>query len=584
MQDKPFIDHDDHSDDGRGQEKSSNLTVLNNVLDIDRAIIKLIGRRSHYIAMLRRHRGQRDAAAETNTERALRLSWEEAAQSVSTDPKLSRQLFKLLQEINPLSDHERQAQEGKEAFNLAPSPEPVDIALPLLPSLREAAFHVFLAVAGGSALHLPGQILSDALIDFVKGLNQVGGHLSWDADGNITNRAGSVPKFGDRVIYAGEDSLHFYLLCALALASPGKVKFTGGSGLKLADLSAWRNTLPFLGARQAHLVPKSNGLPVHIECSALFDESVELPEFTPADGLCALLLAAPFWGVPIKLDGAANPAWDAVLNEILPIFKRNGINFTREQSSVSFSGEKPAAIPENPSLTPDPLLSTLILSIAALNPGKVTLAGAPDKNAPGAEALYKLMDWAALRLEVKGNGLSVFRPERDKRADSGPVGPAPESPSQAGLLPEHAPVLLLLAAAKARDSRQAVPLPPLTFKADLGEDGPGEEFPLYAQEFLDLLGATYTPSKGDAPGTVRTAARLAPQSGAWTAPSPVWGICLALGAYLRPQIKLANPGIVTELMPNFWRLYNGLPKPEWQRRPKEEPAHEQTRRRRVIVD
>ena len=53
----PFDERDD------APEKAANLTVLDNVQDIDRAIIKLIGRRCHYIAMLRRRRGQRDAVA-----------------------------------------------------------------------------------------------------------------------------------------------------------------------------------------------------------------------------------------------------------------------------------------------------------------------------------------------------------------------------------------------------------------------------------------------------------------------------------------------------------------------------------------
>ena len=65
----PFAESDE------APEKTANLTVLDNVQDIDRAIIKLIGRRCHYIAMLRRHRGQRDAVADTNTERALRLAF-----------------------------------------------------------------------------------------------------------------------------------------------------------------------------------------------------------------------------------------------------------------------------------------------------------------------------------------------------------------------------------------------------------------------------------------------------------------------------------------------------------------------------
>ena len=581
--------HKDWADDA--PERTSNLTVLNNVLDLDRTILKLIGRRCHFIAMLRRHRGQRDAVAETNTERDLRLAWEEAAQSISADPKLVRQIFTLLQEIKPLSNYEQQAQEGKEAFNLAPSPEAVDIDLPLLPSLRAAALHVFLAAAGGSALQLPGQILSDGIIDLTKALNQAGGRLAWDAQGLISGREGEGLRFGDKVIYAGEDPLHFYLLSALALASPGKVKFTGGSSLKLADLSAWRNTLPAFGARQAHLVPKSNGLPVHVECSALFPESVDLPEFTPPDGLMALLLAAPFWQTPIKINGAANPAWPAALAEALPILKNSGVIFSQSGDIIQVSGQKPVDMPPSPTLPLDPLLSTLFLSIAALIPGRIRLTGGRSLTEPGAEALAKLMEWAGVRPQIKDNAIFVTRSEKDSPATQAPASGALPPPPHQDLPAAYTPVLLLLAAAKAKETKLPVPLPPLYFdSADFGatdqDSGSAPDnagLPLYAQEFLDLLGATYAPAASGATGAVRVAARLKPQSGAWTAPSPVWALCLALGAYLRPQIKLANPGAATELLPNFWHIYNSLPKPAWQRPAKEAPIDEKPSRRRIIA-
>ena len=578
-------------------EKTSNLTVLNNVLDLDRAILKLIGRRCHYIAMLRRHRGQRDAVAETNTERDLRLAWEEAAQSVSSDPKLARQMFTLLQEIKPLSDYEQQAQSGKEAFNLAPSPEPADIDLPLIPSLRQAALHIFMSAASGSELRLPGQILHDGLIDLIKALNQVGGRLAWDAQGLITGRAGDGLRFADKVVYAGEDPLHFYLLSALALASPGKVKFTGGSGLKLADLSVWRNTLPAFGARQAHLVPKSNGLPVHIECSAMFPDSVDLPAATPQDGLVALLLAAPFWETPIKLNGAANPAWATALAEALPVLKSCGVIFSQTGDVIQFDGQKPTGLPESPALPLDPLLSALFLAIAAFHPGRVKLAGALSQTDPEATALSRLLKWAGVALQSKDGGVSVFRPQeaqgKDKFSapkDKSPVtadsGAALDAPPHEGLPAAYTPVLLLLAAARAKDTKRPVPLPPLDFGEPAfgdAEDLDSTELPLYAREFLDLLGADYVPEKSGKPAIIRVAARLKPQTGAWTAPSPVWALCLALGAYLRPQIKLANPGAATELLPNFWHIYNGLPKPTWQRTPKEEKPDEKPRRRRIIA-
>jgi hypothetical protein len=48
----------------------------------------------------------------------------------------------------------------------------------------------------------------------------------------------------------------------------------------------------------------------------------------------------------------------------------------------------------------------------------------------------------------------------------------------------------------------------------------------------------------------------------WTAPSPAWAMAYALAAFVRPHLKLVNPGIMTTLWPRFWALYNALPEPQ----------------------
>ncbi len=70
----------------------------------------------------------------------------------------------------------------------------------------------------------------------------------------------------------------------------------------------------------------------------------------------------------------------------------------------------------------------------------------------------------------------------------------------------------------------------------------------------------------------------------WTAPSGLWACALAIAALARPHagrgLQLNNPGVLTELWPGFWSLYNALPEPV-QRRAEEAPA--QTRERRRIL-
>ena len=70
---------------------------------------------------------------------------------------------------------------------------------------------------------------------------------------------------------------------------------------------------------------------------------------------------------------------------------------------------------------------------------------------------------------------------------------------------------------------------------------------------------------------------------AWISPSAPWAMALALLAYLKPHIHLANPGVLTELLPGFWNFYNTLPTPDFRRRNVQENADVKPARRRIIA-
>ena len=78
--------------------------------ELDRDLIKMIARRSRMLTRL-------PNAGTSDHERELRTSWEENAAAVSRDPKLIRQIFALLQEVEVApADMEQPS-----AFNLAPA-------------------------------------------------------------------------------------------------------------------------------------------------------------------------------------------------------------------------------------------------------------------------------------------------------------------------------------------------------------------------------------------------------------------------------------------------------------------------------
>ena len=80
--------------------------------------------------------------------------------------------------------------------------------------------------------------------------------------------------------------------------------------------------------------------------------------------------------------------------------------------------------------------------------------------------------------------------------------------------------------------------------------------------------------------------RPALQARGWNAPDAPWAVALALAACARGKqegFKLGNPGVLTELYPPFWVLYNNLPEPHMTRENKEVPAEPVKSRRRVIT-
>ena len=547
-------------------------SALQSILEIDQEIMKLITRRSHILLNLRRAKG-RGSVPEVQTEKQLRQAWEREAGKLSRDPKMVRQLFTLLQEVEVIQFTD--AAETRGAFNLSPALRPVDIALPGMPSQRELRLRVALAAALGAPCSLTVLVLSDTLSDFMKSLSQAGAELSYDASaGVLTCKQAERPQFAERVIYAGDDTLSFYLLSAMALCSPGKTKFTGAANLKIADFSVWRNTLPLLGSRLANMVPKSNGLPVHQECSAMFPQEIVLPAALPHDGVLSLVLMSCTWDTPITFKAGGNPHLDAVMDELRPIFSDSNVHFSRAAEEVHI--QPGATVRQKPSLPMDTFLTSVLLTFPVIAGGRSAVSGAWDAGNINSKAFSAFFKAAGLTITVsqmgiEGKAQTGLALAQDKSALSIDL-PALVA-AVANLDVEHLPLSLVILAGVARVFGTA----PLTLA---GREGKRVDFGL-AQDFLGRLG--FSIQEGNEPRIVpRADADTAPDL-TWTSPDPMWAMAFSLGAYLRPGIKLTNPGIVAELMPAYWTFFNGLPVPTLTSKPKD-AAPEKPKRRRIITE
>ena len=65
----------------------------------------------------------------------------------------------------------------------------------------------------------------------------------------------------------------------------------------------------------------------------------------------------------------------------------------------------------------------------------------------------------------------------------------------------------------------------------------------------------------------------------WTAPDSDWGMAMTLGAYLRPNISLTNPAVISKVFPAFWQFFNSLPLPSLAIRSREKVVEEKPRRK-----
>lgn len=512
------------------------------------------------------------ASERTRVEKTLREAWQAEAAKISPDQRLNRELFALLQDISvPDRPVERPRQEG---FLLTPNRQPVKISLPAFVSRRESVLHCALATACNAELRIENAPLGDHLVDTVKALNQIGGHIAWEADNTLT-AAGGALNTTDAVVFLGNDPLGLWLTVFLAAPVMSKIKFMGGPDLKQLDVSPLRSFLPQLNARLAPVVPGSKGLPVRLECAGMLPDSLTVPENLPEEALAALLVAAAAWNRHTAIDCSAHPGAAACTASVLPLVQLWGANVTEKSGLLRFA---PAQLRAPHPLTPhmDPLLSGFFLALPAVADGVCALSG------NWGAALHETHGWADM---LRAAGLILSRPDKNaaEGISSRRAKEASSLPLQA-ISAEALPVALALAARRAVSGAPCAVLPPAGLDAGQLD---------LVEEFLELLGCTATrpelsrpdmDTTADAPFIVSKAEEASPPR-AWTAPNAAWALGLALGAFVRPGLLLANPGCMGDLLPMFWNIYNTLPEARLPRpaAPAPTQAEAPKRRRRIVA-
>ena len=550
------------------------------LIELDKDLMKLLVRRATLVSRIREGKEHAASPNAIQAEKSVRIAWETNALSFSKDPRFSRQLFSLLQDLKVLS---KEQAENRGSFNLSPAVKPVSGEITGPTSVRAAQMRMALAACLGKKTHLSPVMLSNALHDSFKTWSQAGAKLTshglTHGYGQMSAEAGPSLSFSGKTIFIGDDPFTLYLLVFMALGQPGVTRLNGGSDLKSADLSALRNTLPLFGARLAHVVPRSQGLPANLECSGDIPPHVLVPSELPQEAVSALLLAPLAWRVPVTLDLSALPASTATaaLAEVRPMHRDCEAEIETLGPRIVYTPVT-LRLPENPVLPLDPVLSSYLLALPAFTGGSLFLKGTWPSRMPESAEAEQLFAWAGLEFHNEDGrvGTRLADPGENTGGHHLPRFSLPMQNSD--ISPELGPLFLSLAALCRKLTGAVSPLHNLLpFPSEDTEEA-------LAQDFFSRIGCSYESGRLEAESGENPAA--SPPS--WTSPSAYWSMAYALASFIRPGLQLANPGNISESMPSFWSIYNSLPSPVDPAQPavkeKESDNDGKPVRRRIIAD
>lgn len=537
-----------------GQRRS----LKDEVADIDQQILRLLLKRHNLLEKMR-DKGRIDPGEE----RFLREAWQNDVARVSRDPELSGRFFSLLQNVTFLpkpgpAEENTPGARRRDSFNLAPARKPCTINLTAPKDSRVCRFWLYLAACSGQAIRLGPATQSDAIVECIQAFNQMGASISRDGE-FIVARSYAPMDCPDKVFYAGNSDLDLYLYMAHYAGRFSRAKFSGDTRLKMLDLSILHSTMQELGCRMIHIVPKTQGLPVRLECSGILPPAIAPDSSLPGDFIEALLLAAPFYTQPIGIDLRNRQDWQELLDHILPLLENCGVTFTLADKAINIQ-PSPVAIPDQPKIGADPVITTFLLAFSAPNGGYVRLKGAwPQWQET--DALWKLLLSAGLDWE-KGNQEIIARQQKPIK-DFQLANCPPDLLER--LHSRYIPLLTSLCACAALNGGQAS-LP---------------EHMIQMPTVIDFLHMAGLGNEGLA---IKRDLTL-PMGLPWNAPTPSWAMAYALAACSRPmdaRFSLGNPGIITELWPSFWAFYNSLPEPALKRQAT--PEKTEVKRRRILTD
>ena len=537
-------------------KKSDNPESLRKELsEVDSELMHLLARRCElFDRHLQDRRARSQSLSDPEMEKALWQVWQRESRDTGLDEKLLRRAFHLL---NGLA-YDRTERPPDKEFVLRPRADSAAVDLKGPRDRELTRMWIALAAASGTSLRLERPVMNDDLFELLKALQQVGARVSWDSEA-VWAEAGQTTDFNGKSLYVGGDALNLYLMVFMAALEPGSCKLTGSTRARLADLGPLFDLLPRMGARGVSILPGNKGLPMRLEASGNPEEDIVLPDDAPREMGMALVLCHGFFhaakrGMRITWN---QDGWRGALEPAREVLAACGVDFTLEQGSLRLEpGEREK--PRQPDLPMDPELGAYLLAVPCFVGGWTRLSGGLAEGSTRREVLTRVL--GAFDVALEEDEEAVVATPREPSGEEAELD-LRETPWIAPLA-----VSLAMAAGGAR-----LRLPP----------GERTEFALEAARELgaevsfegDLLHVASLIGDGG-----RTPELTSPDSG--------WTMALSLIALLQPGIVLRNPGELHGDWPDFWTVYNALPRPQDAFAAREEKGRKDhgTKRRRYIVE
>ncbi len=523
--------------------------ILKELKRLDKDLINLIKKRSEMLSQYVKKKIQDgNGVVDSDLEKELWKIWNELVH-LGFDDKLLRKVFNYLNWIGYELKVETKNEDNWK-FILNPSVIPVDIDIPGPKDRLYSKFWIIVHAGAGKPFEFRHVVLNDSMHELLKALNLANGDFSWAKD-KVIFEAKRKLNFEQRPIFVGEDKLNLYLMVFLSLAFSGKIKFTGGNKLKILNLDPLFKILSQLGARGVSLIPHAEGLPIKVEASGIFQDSIVITQKVDDELIVSLILCSIFYKTPsgfLKILYPYDFEKDNYLHRVFDIFKELNVRWEKtEKEFIIYNHD--FEIPDDLEICLDPILTGFILAFPQAVGGKVVLKGRYPLWFDEGKDVLDILLASDLKIDVFEDRVESIK---------GPKKPSYYiDPHNRDLFPLALAIGFLCepeAIVKIEDNYYD-----LSFLEDLEVKFDIRENLLY---LYNISGRSFPRVN-------------------LTIKDPIWNLAYALMSFKRPYICLEDPGSITALWPQFWNIYKSASRcRSWDIG--EDKKDEQSRRRIIV--